>query len=127
MTAELLDEVVQHHIVNSLGWPALRPLQEAAVAPVLRGDDALLLKDVGCSSNAARIYQLFGGDDHAAPAHLPQRRPEPLDQRPDSPPVVGRRADGAAAGDGTLFEQRGDTLPGRLRRPATRLGSTLSC
>ena len=27
---------------------------------------ALLLKDAGCSSNAARVYQLFGGDDHAA-------------------------------------------------------------
>jgi len=25
---------------------------------------ALLLKDAGCSSNAARVYQLFGGDDH---------------------------------------------------------------
>src|SRR5262249_3143979 len=24
---------------------------------------ALLMKDVGCSSNAARVYQLFGGDD----------------------------------------------------------------
>jgi hypothetical protein len=27
---------------------------------------ALLLKDAGCSSNAARVYQLFGGDDHRA-------------------------------------------------------------
>ena len=27
---------------------------------------ALLLKDAGCSSNAARVYQLFGGDDHTA-------------------------------------------------------------
>jgi HD-GYP domain-containing protein (c-di-GMP phosphodiesterase class II) len=26
----------------------------------------LLLKDVGCSSNAARLYELFGGDDRAA-------------------------------------------------------------
>lgn len=25
---------------------------------------ALLLKDAGCSSNAARVHQLFGGDDH---------------------------------------------------------------
>jgi HD-GYP domain-containing protein (c-di-GMP phosphodiesterase class II) len=27
---------------------------------------ALLLKDAGCASNAARVHQLFGGDDHAA-------------------------------------------------------------
>ena len=27
---------------------------------------ALLLKDAGCSSNAARMFQLFGGDDQAA-------------------------------------------------------------
>lgn len=26
---------------------------------------ALLLKDAGCSSNAARVHQLFGGNDHA--------------------------------------------------------------
>ncbi len=26
---------------------------------------ALLMKDAGCSSNAARVYQLFGGDDQA--------------------------------------------------------------
>jgi hypothetical protein len=27
---------------------------------------ALLMKDAGCSSNAARVYQLFGGDDQPA-------------------------------------------------------------
>ena len=27
---------------------------------------ALLLKDAGCSSNAARVHQLFGGNDHHA-------------------------------------------------------------
>ncbi|HTK32837.1 MAG TPA: hypothetical protein VL332_12835, partial [Candidatus Saccharimonadaceae bacterium] len=27
---------------------------------------ALLLKDVGCSSNSARVYELFGGDDRVA-------------------------------------------------------------
>src|SRR5207249_1520009 len=31
---------------------------------------ALLLKDVGCSSNAARVYELFGGDDRAAKREL---------------------------------------------------------
>src|SRR5205814_1345947 len=27
---------------------------------------ALLLKDAGCSSNSARVFQLFGGDDQSA-------------------------------------------------------------
>jgi ATP-dependent Lhr-like helicase len=38
-----LHPAVQHHIVNSLQWPALRPLQEAAVDPILDGDNVLLL------------------------------------------------------------------------------------
>jgi putative nucleotidyltransferase with HDIG domain len=31
---------------------------------------ALLLKDVGCSSNASRVFELFGGDDRAAKQDL---------------------------------------------------------
>lgn len=38
-----LDPLVQHHIVNTLGWRELRPLQEASIEPVLRGDHCLLL------------------------------------------------------------------------------------
>ena len=34
---------------------------------------ALLMKDAGCSSNAARVYQLFGGDDQANKLGLWQR------------------------------------------------------
>lgn len=44
MTAfELLHPVVQHHVVNTLQWPALRPLQQEAIRPVLDGVDCLLL------------------------------------------------------------------------------------
>ena len=45
MTAGLdeLHPVIVHHLVNSLGWPALRPLQEESVQPLLAGDDAVLL------------------------------------------------------------------------------------
>ena len=32
---DLLHPVVQHHVVNTLGWPALRPLQDEAIEPVL--------------------------------------------------------------------------------------------
>ena len=45
MTAGLsrLHPTLVHHVVNSLGWRSLRPLQEQAIGPVLDGDDALLL------------------------------------------------------------------------------------
>ncbi|MFJ9030264.1 DEAD/DEAH box helicase [Streptomyces sp. NPDC102274] len=38
-----LDPVILHHVVNTLGWPDLRPLQRAAIDPVMDGDDAVLL------------------------------------------------------------------------------------
>lgn len=38
-----LHPAVQHHVVNSLGWPSLRPLQEAAIDPILDGAHALLV------------------------------------------------------------------------------------
>ena len=38
-----LHPAIQHHIVNSLGWSSLRPLQEAAIAPILNGEHAILL------------------------------------------------------------------------------------
>jgi ATP-dependent Lhr-like helicase len=34
---------VTHHIVNTLGWSSLRPLQEEAIGPLVDGADALLL------------------------------------------------------------------------------------
>jgi ATP-dependent Lhr-like helicase len=39
---ERLHPAVQHHIVNSLGWRSLRPLQLQAIDPVLDGRHALL-------------------------------------------------------------------------------------
>jgi len=38
-----LDPVILHHVVNTLGWPDLRPLQRAAIDPVMDGEDAVLL------------------------------------------------------------------------------------
>lgn len=38
-----LDRIVLHHIVNTLGWPDLRPLQRAAIHPLMDGEDAVLL------------------------------------------------------------------------------------
>jgi len=39
---ERLHPAVRHHVVNSLGWRSLRPLQEQAIDPILAGHHALL-------------------------------------------------------------------------------------
>ncbi|MET8092404.1 DEAD/DEAH box helicase [Micromonospora sp. NPDC005220] len=57
--AELLHPVVLHHVVNSLQWPALRPLQEAAVRPLLDGEDALLLAPTAGGKTEAAVFPLL--------------------------------------------------------------------
>ena len=50
-----LHPAVQHHVVNSLGWRSLRPLQEQAIEPVLDGRHALLgAPTAGGKTEAAR-------------------------------------------------------------------------
>jgi ATP-dependent Lhr-like helicase len=41
-----LHPAIQHHIVNSLGWRALRTLQEEAIQPILKGESALLINSI---------------------------------------------------------------------------------
>ncbi|NKZ05449.1 DEAD/DEAH box helicase [Actinomadura latina] len=48
-----------HHIVNVLGWPSLRPLQEAALDPVLDGSDALLLAPTAGGKTEAAVFPLL--------------------------------------------------------------------
>ena len=60
MTAfELLHPVVQHHVVNTLQWPALRPLQEEAIRPVLDGVDCLLLAPTAGGKTEAAVLPLL--------------------------------------------------------------------
>lgn len=54
-----LHPVVQHHIVNTLGWPGLRPLQEAAVEPLLSGVDALLLAPTAGGKTEAASFPVL--------------------------------------------------------------------
>ncbi len=56
---EALDPVVQHHVVNTLGWSSLRPLQEQAVGPVLSGHDALLLAPTAGGKTEAALFPLL--------------------------------------------------------------------
>lgn len=59
MALDKLDPVLVHHIVNSLGWPDLRPLQHAAVEPLTQGDDALLLAPTAGGKTEAATFPLL--------------------------------------------------------------------
>lgn len=59
MSADLLHPAVLHHVVNTLGWPALRPLQEQSVAPVLAGRSALLLAPTAGGKTEAAVFPLL--------------------------------------------------------------------
>lgn len=56
---DLLHPVVQHHVVNTLQWPGLRPLQDAAVRPVLDGVDCLLLAPTAGGKTEAAMLPVF--------------------------------------------------------------------
>ncbi|MFG2052813.1 DEAD/DEAH box helicase [Micromonospora sp. NPDC048930] len=62
--AELLHPVVLHHVVNSLQWPGLRPLQLAAVRPLLDGEDALLLAPTAGGKTEAAMFPLLSRMAH---------------------------------------------------------------
>ncbi|WP_280458876.1 DEAD/DEAH box helicase [Nocardia carnea] len=54
-----LDPGLQHHIVNTLGWPGLRTLQDEAVTPVLNGSDAILLAPTAGGKTEAAMFPLL--------------------------------------------------------------------
>ncbi|RJQ78836.1 DEAD/DEAH box helicase [Pseudonocardiaceae bacterium YIM PH 21723] len=61
MTAALdrLTPALVHHVVNTLGWRSLRPLQEQAIGPVLDGHDALLLAPTAGGKTEAACFPLL--------------------------------------------------------------------
>lgn len=54
-----LNPAVEYHLVNSLGWPGLRPLQMAAVEPVRSGDDCLLIAPTAGGKTEAAVFPLL--------------------------------------------------------------------
>ncbi|GIF65220.1 ATP-dependent helicase [Asanoa ishikariensis] len=54
-----LHPVVTHHLVNTLGWADLRPLQRAAVAPLLAGSDAVLVAPTAGGKTEAAVLPLL--------------------------------------------------------------------
>jgi ATP-dependent Lhr-like helicase len=58
-TFEHLHPAIQHHVVNSLGWRTLRPLQEEAVEPILGGENALLIAPTAGGKTEAAVFPLL--------------------------------------------------------------------
>ena len=56
---EELHPAIQHHIVNSLEWKTLRPLQEQAVDPILRGEHVILLAPTAGGKTEAAIFPIL--------------------------------------------------------------------
>jgi ATP-dependent helicase Lhr and Lhr-like helicase len=59
MSVERLHPSLLHHIVNTLGWPGLRPLQEEAIGPILDGEDAILLAPTAGGKTEASSFPLI--------------------------------------------------------------------
>lgn len=56
---ERLHPAVQHHIANSLGWRALRPLQEESIRPLTDGRNAILLAPTAGGKTEAAIFPVI--------------------------------------------------------------------
>lgn len=55
----LLHPAIQYHVVNTLGWPGLRPSQAEAVAPVVAGEDCLLLAPTAGGKTEAATFPIL--------------------------------------------------------------------
>lgn len=54
-----LDPLVQHHIVNTLGWRNLRPLQEQSIGPIHAGEHCLLLAPTAGGKTEAATFPVL--------------------------------------------------------------------
>ncbi|WP_433366166.1 DEAD/DEAH box helicase [Streptosporangium sp. CA-115845] len=54
-----LHPTLAHHVVNTLGWPSLRPLQQRALGPLASGQDALLLAPTAGGKTEAAAFPLL--------------------------------------------------------------------
>ncbi len=54
-----LHPVVLYNIVNSLGWPTLRPLQEQSIEPIMAGSDTLLIAPTAGGKTEAAIFPVL--------------------------------------------------------------------
>lgn len=54
-----LHDSVQYHVVSSLGWPGLRPLQSESVAPIHEGRDCVLLAPTAGGKTEAAVFPVL--------------------------------------------------------------------
>lgn len=54
-----LDGAIEYYVVNSLGWPSLRPLQGASVEPVRSGADCVLIAPTAGGKTEAAVFPLL--------------------------------------------------------------------
>ena len=54
-----LHPTLAYHLVNTLGWSELRPLQRDAISPVLHGNDALLLAPTAGGKTEAAAFPML--------------------------------------------------------------------
>ncbi len=54
-----LEPAIEYHVVNSLGWLDLRPLQKAAVGPIREGADCLLLAPTAGGKTEAAFFPIL--------------------------------------------------------------------
>ncbi len=62
MSSEPFDQLhpaVAHHVVNSLGWRSLRPLQSEAIEPILAGDHAIAMAPTAGGKTEAAFLPLL--------------------------------------------------------------------
>jgi ATP-dependent helicase Lhr and Lhr-like helicase len=54
-----LHPAVAHHVVNTLGWSSLRPLQQQAIEPVMAGEHAIMLAPTAGGKTEAAIFPVL--------------------------------------------------------------------
>lgn len=59
MSQSELTDVLQYHLVNSLGWSSLRPLQYHAIKPIRSGSDCLLVAPTAGGKTEAALMPLL--------------------------------------------------------------------
>ncbi len=54
-----LHPALQHHVVNSLGWRDLRPLQKRSIDPILDGNNTICIAPTAGGKTEAAIFPLL--------------------------------------------------------------------
>lgn len=57
--SQALHPLLAHHVVNTLGWPTLRPLQQAALEPIRDGEHVLLVAPTAGGKTEAALFPLL--------------------------------------------------------------------